>query len=239
LSAESEPQSALLSRAVPEVAAAMASGSAAILAQQHRLHENNQLKLNQIHELLLGLTNGHTALRIHGFATFGETPAASVGLPVTLQNNPALAAASSRHSIVQMPQGPPPPAGLAPLTPTPSAEPAPAQPPTYTLMDTYNVQDAWREWEYGIGGHLPVKVLEERWGHHWRPGTKAKVAFCRRKVIWDEIIRLMRSGLTEEVAVAKLEDLRDGKSLYKLHNLLKALQGSTASARKRKRADDS
>jgi hypothetical protein len=101
-------------------------------------------------------------------------------------------------------------------------------------MDLRNVNDVWREWKYGVGGHQSVESLEEKWQHRWRPGTKARVAFCRRKVIWDEVIRLMRSGLAEDVAVAELETLRAGRTINKLHDLLKERQGVTAT-RKRKR----
>jgi hypothetical protein len=64
-------------------------------------------------------------------------------------------------------------------------------------------------------------VLEETWGSRWRPGNGVRVQFCRRKVIWDELLARMASGKSEEEAVAELELLRAGWSLNRLVNELK------------------
>jgi hypothetical protein len=62
------------------------------------------------------------------------------------------------------------------------------------------------------------------WGGAWRPTGKSRVAFCRRKVIWDEVARLMRAGLSAEEACESLESLRDGRSLLDLGKAIKTRQ---------------
>ncbi|XP_044714774.1 centromere DNA-binding protein complex CBF3 subunit [Hirsutella rhossiliensis] len=49
----------------------------------------------------------------------------------------------------------------------------------------------------------------------------AGVQFCRRKVIWDELLARMASGKCKEAAVAELELLRAGRSLNRLVDELK------------------
>ncbi len=98
------------------------------------------------------------------------------------------------------------------------------QPPAYTLIDLRTVADVWREWKEGIAGFPAVEQLESSWGAAWRPEAKQRVAFSRRKVIWDEINRLIQAGLTQDNAVAQVETLRSGKSLYKLVLLLQQRQ---------------
>ncbi|KAM4058578.1 centromere DNA-binding protein complex CBF3 subunit [Hirsutella rhossiliensis] len=56
--------------------------------------------------------------------------------------------------------------------------------------------DVWKEWEEGV-------------------------QFCRRKVIWDELLARMASGKCKEAAVAELELLRAGRSLNRLVDELK------------------
>jgi hypothetical protein len=73
-----------------------------------------------------------------------------------------------------------------------------------------------------------VEELERVWGGAWRPTGKARVAFCRRKVIWDEVARLMRAGLSAEEACGDLERLRDGGSLVDLGRAVKARQRGRA-----------
>jgi hypothetical protein len=86
------------------------------------------------------------------------------------------------------------------------------------------VGDAWAEWKVGINGGPAVEELERVWGGAWRPTGKARVAFCRRKVIWDEIARLMRTGMGAEEAIEGLEQLRDGGSLVDLGKAIKERQ---------------
>jgi hypothetical protein len=93
-------------------------------------------------------------------------------------------------------------------------------PPAYQLLDLRTVADAWREWKEGIAGSPAVKQLESVWGPKWRPSAAARTAFCRRKVIWDEIHRLLQAGLALDEAVGQLEALRNGKSLLRLAALI-------------------
>jgi hypothetical protein len=87
-------------------------------------------------------------------------------------------------------------------------------------MDLRTVADVWREWKEGIAGFPAVEQLESSWGPAWRPLPKHRVAFSRRKVIWDEVNRLLQTGLTQDDAVAQLEALRNSGSLYRLVGLL-------------------
>ena len=48
-----------------------------------------------------------------------------------------------------------------------------------------------------------------------------RVQFCRRKVIWDEVLARVARGKTEEEAVAELELLRASRSLNQLVDELK------------------
>jgi hypothetical protein len=80
------------------------------------------------------------------------------------------------------------------------------------LAKVFTVRDVWKEWEEGIAGQPAVRVLEETWGSRWRPGNGIRVQFCRRKVIWDELLARTASGKSEEEAVAELELLRAGRS---------------------------
>ncbi|RKK80768.1 hypothetical protein BFJ71_g15816 [Fusarium oxysporum] len=89
------------------------------------------------------------------------------------------------------------------------------------LAKVFTVRDVWKEWEEGIAGQPAVRVLEETWGSRWRPGNRIRVQFCRRKVIWDELLARTASGKNEEEAVAELELLRAGRSLNRLIDELK------------------
>ncbi|KAJ9413287.1 transcriptional activator of glycolytic enzymes-domain-containing protein [Fusarium oxysporum] len=89
------------------------------------------------------------------------------------------------------------------------------------LAKVFTVLDVWKEWEEGIAGQPAVRVLEETWGSRWRPGNGIRVQFCRRKVIWDELLARTASGKSEEEAVAELELLRAGWSLNRLVDELK------------------
>lgn len=95
-------------------------------------------------------------------------------------------------------------------------------PPVYTeLAKAYNVRDAWRDWTDGLADRPAVRELEDTWGSHWRPSNSIRVQFCRRKVIWDEVRARVTRGKSEEEAVAELELLRAGRSLYQLIDELK------------------
>ena len=58
--------------------------------------------------------------------------------------------------------------------------------------------ELWDEWTVGIGGRKPAKdfTAAER--------GKVKFKYCRRKVVWDCITRLTRSGMTAHTAMDKI-----------------------------------
>mgnify|MGYP003622938085 CR=1 FL=1 len=84
------------------------------------------------------------------------------------------------------------------------------------------MEDVRREWEEGILGMPPLQELEEKWGALWRPSSAQKVAFCRRKVVIDELTYLSHQGLSSQEAVAKLETRRGRSSLRQLIDSLTA-----------------
>ncbi|KAJ6437909.1 hypothetical protein O9K51_09331 [Purpureocillium lavendulum] len=106
--------------------------------------------------------------------------------------------------------------------PAPTQEPlVPGMPIVTALARVFTVRDVWKEWEEGFAGQKAVRELEETWGSRWRPGNGVRVQFCRRKVIWDELLGRMASGKCKEEAVAELEHLRAGRSLNRLVDELK------------------
>ncbi|KAM4056519.1 transcriptional activator of glycolytic enzymes domain-containing protein [Hirsutella rhossiliensis] len=106
--------------------------------------------------------------------------------------------------------------------PAPAPEPlVPGMPIVTALARVFTVGDVWKEWGEGFAGQKAVRELEETWGSRWRPGNGVRVQFCRRKVIWDELLARMASGKCKEAAVAELELLRAGRSLNRLVDELK------------------
>jgi hypothetical protein len=102
--------------------------------------------------------------------------------------------------IHALPQAPIAIAGVVAATTTATATIAsPAQgPPVYTaLAMIYTVKDAWREGAEGLAGQPAIRELEERWGGRWQPGNTIRVQFCRRRVIWDEVIARVARGKGE------------------------------------------
>jgi len=88
--------------------------------------------------------------------------------------------------------------------------------PVYTLYKARTVGEVWREWDQGILGMPAVRELEERWGSRWRPSQKERTAFCRRKVVVDEVMRLKAQGKSVDDAITTLELLRNERSLWAL-----------------------
>jgi hypothetical protein len=115
----------------------------------------------------------------------------------------------------------------------PSSGPMPAptaierlapEPPTYQLSrGITTIPDLWREWTVGLGGQLSVEALDERWGSRWRRGPEFQF-YSRRKVIIDEIKRLVAGGKEAIDVVDSLEEqrLRSKASLSQVINALKA-----------------
>lgn len=68
------------------------------------------------------------------------------------------------------------------------------------------VHDLWREWSIGLGTGPSVKSLEEAWGPRWRQTPTETRFFNRRRIIIDEVNRLVKeSGVTVEEAVRSLD----------------------------------
>jgi hypothetical protein len=124
-----------------------------------------------------------------------------------------------------------PPLRLPTAGPSSGPMPAPtaienlaAQPPTYHLSrGITTIPDLWREWTVGLGGQLSVEALDERWGSRWRHGAEFQF-YSRRKVIIDEIKRLVAGGREASDVVDSLEEqrLRSKASLSQVINALKA-----------------
>lgn len=93
----------------------------------------------------------------------------------------------------------------------------------YSLSRTIQtVPEVWRVWICGLGANPSVQSLERSYGATWRPSSRERVMFCRRKVIIDEIYARHGKGLSLDAAVEELELVRcRGKlSLYQLSQLL-------------------
>ena len=139
---------------------------------------------------------------------------------------------SSRRAQEQLPLCSLPPIRLPTGAPSSGPMPAPAtierlapEPPTYQLSrGITTIPDLWREWTVGLGGQLSVEALDERWGSRWRRGAEFQF-YSRRKVIIDEIKRLVAAGGREAIDVVdSLEEqrLRSRASLSQVINALKA-----------------
>lgn len=96
--------------------------------------------------------------------------------------------------------------------------------PRYDLYNARTVDEIWREYKLGINGGPSVEQLERDYQARWRPTGQQRTAWCRRKVIVDEIIRLIDSGKTAEEAVADLEAQRGSLSMTKFRDHLVAQQ---------------
>jgi len=99
------------------------------------------------------------------------------------------------------------------------------EPPVYTLIKARTVNEVWREWNEGILGGPAVKDLELKWGSRWRPLPKERVAFCRRKVIIDDILKQQQHGESVSDAVTALELVRGDRSLDWLIKEIKRRRG--------------
>jgi hypothetical protein len=187
--------------ALPELSGVLESTREALLQNSQRLAIRLEARLEGIQGGLDALLQGKVPVTFTGH--FGAGPAVSLA--------PAPAPAPSTAPTVNFNTAPAP-------APEP---PVPGIPVVAALAKVFTVRDVWKEWEEGIAGQPAVRVLEETWGSRWRPGNGIRVQFCRRKVIWDELLARTASGKSEEEAVAELELLRAGRSLNRLVDELK------------------
>ncbi|KAG6989224.1 High-osmolarity-induced transcription protein 1 [Fusarium oxysporum f. sp. conglutinans] len=198
-----EQLSLLIQRALPELSGVLESTREAVLQNSQRLAIRLEARLEGIQGGLDALLQGKVPITFTGH--FGAGRAVSLG-PV-----PSTAPTLNFNTA-------PAPAPAPALAPEPLA---PDMPVVTALAKVFTVRDVWKEWEEGIAGQPAVRVLEELWGSRWRPGNRVRVQFCRRKVIWDELLARTASGKNEEEAVAELELLRAGQSLNRLIDELK------------------
>jgi Transcriptional activator of glycolytic enzymes len=117
-----------------------------------------------------------------------------------------------------------------PLALQPSAAESEARsalsPLAYTFIKAQTVADVWREYKEGIAGGPAVEELERLWQARWRPSQAQRITWCRRKIIINEILRLVQAGSAPADAVAQLEARRGSSGLRSLQTLIQAQKGS-------------
>lgn len=101
-------------------------------------------------------------------------------------------------------------------------QPLPVVAPIYVQRDLKTVHCTWREYKEGMSSDPAVQELEAMWGAKWRPSNNARTLFCRRKLIYLEVERLVSCGLPALEALIVLEEFRHGKKLYSLSERLRA-----------------
>jgi hypothetical protein len=205
--AVSEPQSLLLQHALPELSSVLQSTREAVLHNSNRLANRLESKLESRLESLQGCLNALLQ---------GQAPITFTGYFGTPHGPAPAPAPAPAH----MPGPVPTPAATAIAGPS-APEPEPGLPVFAALAKAYTVTDVWREWKEGLAGRPAVQELEEKWGSRWRPGNTIRVQFCRRKVIWDEVLARIARGKSEEEVITELELLRAGRSLNRLVDDLK------------------
>lgn len=199
--AGAEPPSLLLQRALPELSGVLESSREALLQNSRQLVSRLEGKLQGIQGSLDALLQGRVPITFTGYFAAGPTG------PV----EPPPATATPTPAPVPVGAGVPIASGATPGLPVVAA-----------LARAFTVTDVWREWKEGLAGRPAIRELEETWGSRWRPGNAVRVQFCRRKVIWDEVLaRAAHGGKSEAEAVAELELLRAGRSLNQLVDELK------------------
>ena len=114
-----------------------------------------------------------------------------------------------------------PAATETPATEALAATEATGAPAFAALSKVFTIKDVWKEWKDGFAGRPAIRELEEKWGSRWRPGNAIRVQFCRRKIIWDEILARTARGKGEDEVIAELELLRAGRSIIYLADELK------------------
>jgi hypothetical protein len=135
---------------------------------------------------------------------------------------PALAADSVQSTIIQ---------GIQlenmntlPEQPQPACTALLAEMPSYKLSRTIKtVRELWMEWYEGLDGQPAIQTLEAQYGARWRPDSKERVMFGRRKIIIDEIYARTKDGTALGEAVEAIQLIQDRMrcSLAKLGEFLK------------------
>ena len=60
------------------------------------------------------------------------------------------------------------------------------------------LHDLWQEYMYGIGGRKAAKDFSSA------ERGKVRHKYCRRKLVWDTVSRLVRAGYTAETAIDRI-----------------------------------
>jgi hypothetical protein len=209
----SEPQSLLLQRALPELSSVLQSSREALLQNSQRLANRLETKLQSLQGSLDALLHGQIPITFTGYFGTGPTGQGAVQAPIA---PPAIGPGMPITT-------PAAPVAIGPSMPVaaPSTATEPSQPVFTALVRAYTVKDVWREWKEGVAGRPAIQELEEKWGSRWRPGNTIRVQFCRRKVIWDEVLARIAHGKSEDEVVAELEQLRAGRAINQLVDGLK------------------
>lgn len=204
-----------MQRALPELSSVLQSSREAILQNTQqlaaRLESKVQSEVRSLQQSLQGsldvLLQGQIPVTFTGYLGAGPAGLAGQGTAPIAMPAPVPVPAPAPAAVA---------AAIVIATTTEQSLPA------FTALGrAFTVRDAWREWKEGLAGQPAVRELEEKWGSRWRPGNIVRVQFCRRKVIWDELLARIARGKSEEEAVAELEQLRAGKSLNRLVDVLK------------------
>jgi hypothetical protein len=78
-----------------------------------------------------------------------------------------------------------------------------------------NLHILWQEYEFGLGGRKPARQFTaiER--------GRVKFKYCRRKVVWDIIDRMVRGGFTAQVAIDKIYVVYGHITVTQIINLMR------------------
>lgn len=80
--------------------------------------------------------------------------------------------------------------------------------PQYKLEKSLkSVREIWQEYEYGLKGKPPLKLLEAEYSAKWRDETESRT-FLRRKRIYEAIEKGKRDGYDEATIIGELEEAR-------------------------------
>lgn len=177
------------------------------MLHQGAMHYNSlQQEISSLKTTINAMAHGQIQFQMTGFGTFATREGAGLNSSSSFDNT------NSNTTLA-----------LAPA-PAPALQLDQELPPAYMLVDARTVSDVWREYKEGIAGGPAVEKLESDWGARWRPLPKQHTAWCRRKVILDEVIHLIQTGLIQAAAVAELEARRSSQTLPKLHASLLVVQ---------------
>ncbi|KAI3630051.1 hypothetical protein MIR68_011486 [Amoeboaphelidium protococcarum] len=87
------------------------------------------------------------------------------------------------------------------------------------------VSTLWQEWTSGIAGGPPVQDLEATFGTKWRKDQTESKFFNRRRVIIDEIKRMVNENVAScEQEAVRLLEIKRSSNLWSLDKLMKSIK---------------